>query len=110
MSVNKIWGSSPDDIYFVGLNGSIVHYDGSTFRRMESGTEVDLKDIDGTPDGEHVFAVGWDSNMPAPSVVLELNAGIWSTLYYTEGSLPSDGNMGWVWSVGILEHDLYFPT
>jgi len=107
---NAIWGSSPEDIWFVGSGGSIVHYDGSGFTRMESGTEVDLKDIDGTPDGEHVFAVGWDNNIPAPSTVLELIDGVWNTLYYTEGAFPQDGDVGWVWGVGIHSATAYMPT
>jgi len=108
--INAIWGSSPEDIWFVGSGGSIVHYDGSGFERMESGTEVDMKDIDGTPDGGHVFAVGWDNNIPAPSTVLELIDGVWNTLYYTEGSLPSDGDVGWVWGVGVHNASAYMPT
>ena len=107
---NAIWGSSPEDIWFVGSGGSIVHYDGSGFTHMESGTEVDLVDVDGTPDGEHVFAVGWDHNIPAPSTVLELIDGVWNTLYYTEGALPSDGDVGWVWGVGVHNATAYMPT
>jgi len=107
---NAIWASSPDDIYFVGDNGSIVHYDGSGFTKMEGGTEVDLKDIDGTPDGEHIFVVGWDNNLPAPSTVLELNNESWNTLYYIEGAGPSEGNVGWVWGVGVLQDTVYLST
>jgi len=107
---NAIWGSSPEDIWFVGDSGSIVHYDGTGFTRMESGTDVDLVDVDGTADGEHVFAVGWDNNIPAPSTVLELIDGVWNTLYYTEGALPSDGNVGWVWGVGVHNATAYMPT
>ena len=107
---NAIWGSSPEDIWFVGYNGSIVHYDGSGFTRMESGTDVNLKDIDGTPDGEHVFAVGWDNNLPAPSTVLELKNGLWATLYYIEGAGPSEGCVGWVWGVSVLQDTVYLST
>ena len=45
--VTKIWGSSPDDIYFVGRGGTIVHYDGSNWQRIESGTETIIQDIFG---------------------------------------------------------------
>ena len=105
-----IWGTAPSNLYFVGDNGSIVHYDGVSFNQMESGTDVDLLDIDGTPDGECVFAVGWNSTLPAPCVVLEMTNGIWNTLYYTEGSLPQDGNVGWVWGVGVLQDTVYLPS
>ena len=42
-----IWGTSSLDIYFVGRFGSIVHYNGSTFRKIESGTDIGLTDIYG---------------------------------------------------------------
>lgn len=44
-SIGNIWASSPSDIYFVGRKGSIVHYDGSGFRKIESGTTLDVQDI-----------------------------------------------------------------
>ncbi len=43
--VTRIWGSYPDNIYFVGRGGAIVHYDGHQWRRMESGTGLDMLDI-----------------------------------------------------------------
>tara|TARA_B100000315_G_scaffold195807_1_gene186770 strand:- start:10373 stop:10744 length:372 start_codon:yes stop_codon:yes gene_type:complete len=46
--INAIWGTSSNNVYFVGGNGSIVHYDGLNFVKMESGTEVDLNSITGT--------------------------------------------------------------
>ncbi len=50
--IYDIWGTSSTNLYFVGGNGTIVHYDGSQYRRMESGTDADLKDIDGVYDPE----------------------------------------------------------
>jgi chitodextrinase len=60
--INTFWGTSSSNLYFVGRDGSIVHYDGSTFTEMESDTEVDLEDIDGTEDGQHVFVSGFNSS------------------------------------------------
>ncbi|MFH1214782.1 MAG: hypothetical protein V1681_11890 [Candidatus Neomarinimicrobiota bacterium] len=53
--VEHIWASSPEDIYFVGRKGTIVHYDGSTFLKMESGTDTPIIDICGT-DANHIWA------------------------------------------------------
>jgi len=47
---HKVWGSAPDNIYFVGTEGLIVHYNGTNFTRMSSGTDADLRDIDGVVD------------------------------------------------------------
>lgn len=43
--VNKIWGSSSSNLYVVGNNGNIVHYNGTLWRRIESGTEQIIRDI-----------------------------------------------------------------
>ena len=43
--VNKIWGSSSNDLYVVGNNGSIVYYNGQSWHRIESGTLLNINDI-----------------------------------------------------------------
>jgi len=45
--VDKLWGSSPSDIYAVGINGAIAHYDGARWRRFESGTQLSVYDVFG---------------------------------------------------------------
>jgi len=108
---NRIWGSSPDDIYFVGDNGSIVHYDGSTFRRMESGHDVRLIDVSGTPDGEYVYVVGMDFFSPAYSSIYQIHNGEVETLFYQEFTLPHDDtDLGVVSSVSVNGDTAYFVT
>ncbi|MBC8400151.1 MAG: hypothetical protein H8E14_01540 [Candidatus Marinimicrobia bacterium] len=53
------WGTSSSNMYFVGYEGSIVHYDGELFEQMESGTPVNLVDISGNTTGDHIFVVGY---------------------------------------------------
>jgi len=48
--INKIWGSSSSDLYIVGDNGSIAHYDGLGWQRLESGTSAGLFDVWGHAD------------------------------------------------------------
>ncbi len=55
MSINAIWGASSSDLYIVGNEGKIAHYDGSGWEKIESGTESDLTDVYGV--GENIFAV-----------------------------------------------------
>jgi len=57
-TVNKIWGTSSSDVFVVGNNGNIAHYNGSQWKKIESGTNVDLKDVWGSPDGKVVWACG----------------------------------------------------
>jgi len=108
--INTIWGSSPSDIWFVGDNGSIVHYDGSGFTRMESGTDVDLNNVVGTDDGQYVFSVGYDDSN-GHSVILEKQDSEWNTLYYNESVVPQNGNMGAVYKgTDVLNDTVYFTT
>lgn len=44
-SLNKLWGSSSEDLYAVGNNGNIAHYNGTSWTKIESGTELSLSDI-----------------------------------------------------------------
>jgi hypothetical protein len=79
--VEYIWGSSPNNIYFVGGNGTIVHYNGSTFRKMESGTTCNLDDIYGI-DENHIWAVGTETKN-TQSVILFYNGKEWQILHDT---------------------------
>ncbi|HVM97594.1 MAG TPA: hypothetical protein VMT89_14465 [Candidatus Acidoferrales bacterium] len=53
----KVWASGPDDVYIVGQNGIILHYDGSQFTELGIGVSQDLIGIWGTgPD--NIMVVG----------------------------------------------------
>ncbi len=43
--VNKMWGTSSNDFYLAGTSGQIVHYNGSNWQRIESGTTLDIYDL-----------------------------------------------------------------
>jgi len=74
-TVEHIWASSPDNIYFVGWKGSIVHYNGSSFTKMESGTTCRLEDVWGIDDN-HIWAVGTALH-ELNSVLLFYNGKTW---------------------------------
>jgi hypothetical protein len=42
--VNKFWGTSSSNLYMVGTNGSITHYNGTSWEKMESGTNTNIMD------------------------------------------------------------------
>lgn len=103
--MNKIWGSSPDNIYFVGSNGSITKFNGSSFLLMNSNTDINLTDIYGTPDGSEVWACGWN-NSDGRSVLLRLNNNRWETLWERNGNfinLPYSSFMSTLWTNGRTE-------
>ena len=54
--LNKIWGTSDQDLYVVGNNGLIAHYDGHQWQRIESWTKLKIYNILGKRNdntGEH---------------------------------------------------------
>jgi hypothetical protein len=46
-AINKLWGSSSSDLYAVGNNGNIAHWDGVRWKKIESGTDLQFPDIYG---------------------------------------------------------------
>lgn len=51
-SINKLWGNSLNSIYAVGSGGNIVHYDGTCWQKIDSGTETNINDIWGIHDAD----------------------------------------------------------
>jgi hypothetical protein len=69
--INKIWGRSSSDLYIVGNNGNIAHYNGSSWRRVETGSTATLWDIWGI--NTEIYACGFrNSPPPAESILLKL--------------------------------------
>ncbi len=100
-----LWGSSSSNLYFVGGNGSIVHYDGVSFTRMESGTALNLLDIYGN-DG-NVYTTGHSNGHE--SVALEYDGAQWTTKFLSESLLPGDGTnfLGRIYSVWVNRDTVY---
>ena len=104
-TIRKIWGSSSNNVFFVGGNGSITKFNGSGFSLMNSGTDINLTDIYGTPDGSEVWACGWNSS-DGRSVLLRLNGNNWETLWERNGNnnnLPYSSFMSTLWTSGRTE-------
>ncbi|MDP2302100.1 MAG: glucosyl transferase [Ignavibacteria bacterium] len=121
--INKMWGSSSNDLYVVGNSGSIAHWNGSSWKKIESGTDVDLKDICGTPDSKEIWACGWTSQNGRVAIVKISDTGvesIWDsqtnrTLDIYGGtllnSLWANGNKEFVLVGGqVLRHSLLEKT
>jgi len=57
----KTWGTSEADFYAVGQNGTIIHYNGISWEKLESGTTLDIRDVFGAKNaktgGVEVMAV-----------------------------------------------------
>lgn len=53
----SLWGSGPRDVWAVGENGTTLHYDGTSWQSVPSGTTLFLNAIDGTSP-TNVWAIG----------------------------------------------------
>lgn len=63
-SLYKIWGTR-NNLYFVGNRGTAVHYDGTTWKRIETGTRVVINDVWGAKNprsGEEVVLCAVSDN------------------------------------------------
>ncbi|MDP2362777.1 MAG: glucosyl transferase [Ignavibacteria bacterium] len=104
--INKMWGSSRNDLYAVGNGGNIAHWNGSSWRKMESGTQVDLLDVYGTPDGKTIWACGYSGDY-AVTVLLRYNGNTWSKVY--EGSPNNQNNNEYIGPIsGVWTKSKYF--
>jgi hypothetical protein len=118
-TINKIWVRSSNDLYAVGNDGNIAHYQNSQWRRITSGTDVDLKDIYGTPDGKELWTCGW-SNQNGRVAILEIKGdeveSIWDSQTNTSldiyrglllNTLYANGNNEFLLATGVvLRHSL----
>lgn len=72
-TLRGVWGSSGSDVFAVGDAGKTLHYDGSRWSAMGSGTTSDLGGVWGNS-GSDVFAVG------DYGTTLHFDGGSWSAM------------------------------
>ncbi len=99
-----IYYGSSSDVFAVGEDGTILHYDGSTWSSMISGTSSDLLNVWGSS-SSHVFAVGEDGTILHydGSTWSEMGSGTTNSLYGVWGSSSSD-----VFAVGVSGSILHY--
>lgn len=80
--LDGVWGTSSSDVFVVGANGTILHYDGRSWTAMESGTTQGLYAVWGSSSND-VYAVGYGGT------VLHYDGTSWSS---TPIPYPRGGN------------------
>ena len=70
--LESVWGTSASDVFAVGRDGLILHYDGSMWTSISSGTDNWLRDIWGISSSD-VFAIG-------SGAILHYDGNTWSTM------------------------------
>jgi hypothetical protein len=64
--INKFWGTSKSNLYGVGNKGNIFHFNGVSWRRLESGTDKNIHDIYGLGE-EYIYLIG-SNNTPSEEI------------------------------------------
>jgi hypothetical protein len=111
LSLSKAWGISSNNIYFVGNNGSIAHWDGSSWKKIESGTTTNINDIWGIMNNglSTVFCtVSSMFNPPQDKKILKVTANhkvdsiSWEMDRHVYGCWTRDKNILYVCGVGVF--------
>jgi len=97
--INKMWGTSNTDLYVVGSSGLIAHYDGAQWQRIESGTELAIKDIYGArknENGQYKILCVAEHISPGGSKILSVeNKKV--------RELPTNGLLSWgLWGIWFV--------
>lgn len=101
----RIWGTGPENLYFIGTHGNITHYDGSSFTKLYSRNNMEFWDIDG--DEERVFVLGRELYGPN-SMLVEISCGNTNEIYYSDNANISieDGRYGKLESLDWFNNEL----
>lgn len=100
-TVTRVWGSGNTNLFGVGSRGTLVHYDGTSWSQMPSGTDVDLLDVWGSADGNTVWTCGWEDFKPTILLRLTSQSGVWNTVWseQTPAALREDSLSGILTSI-----------
>jgi hypothetical protein len=107
--VNKMWGTSDANIYIVGDGGSIAHYNGSSWTKIESGTTLNVYDVFGS--GGNVYAVAADLFVNNDHKVFRVNAN--GVVALPDNGIPQSIYSVWVdpWKYSFIVGDgIYSKT
>jgi photosystem II stability/assembly factor-like uncharacterized protein len=73
-----IWGRNPHDVYAAGAGGKLIHYDGTSWEKMDAGTEKHIGAVRGLTDG-NLYIAGQDG------MIMEYDGATWRELYSRVG-------------------------
>jgi len=88
------WGTSSNNMYFVGKSGVILHFDGTNWTKMESGTTENLEEISGTSN-INIWATGYSGHNH--TVLTHYNGSLWKVDSISFIPTPLTGGFGSVW-------------
>lgn len=107
-----IWGTSSNNMYFVGEEGAVIHYDGTDFSQIDCGVDTRFTAVSGTPDGEYVFIAGDNFLLPLRTSAVMLHDGVVQVLYDSDNYDTDEGPEDWgpISAVGVFGDIAYWVT
>jgi len=87
-SIIKLWGSNSNDLYVVGGAGSIANYNGNSWTKLESGTNLFLADI-AVNNSNELFTCGLNMSTVDGIIVMTENGTNFSTLIESDNIPPA---------------------
>jgi len=108
--LHSSWGISSSDMYAVGDSGTILHFDGTNWTKMNSGTTKDIGEIWGTADND-IWADGFNPQT-AESVLLHYDGKTWSEINLQSiGNIgPGNDGVGGVWATDSAGRKIVYIT
>ena len=105
-SLNASWGTSSNDMFFVGDTGITVHYDGTTFTKMPRVTTKNLRKVWGTSHN-NVWASGWNQTT-GESVLIHYDGNVWKEIDLSKlGDIgPGSNGLISVWTIDSAGHNI----
>lgn len=82
--VHKLWGSSENNIWGVGPAGTIVHYNGNEWKKIDFDTQWNFHDITGSESSGSCYTVG--RNMSFTNIILELKQNSVEVIFNSDSS------------------------
>ena len=82
--LRRVWGAEPDNVFAVGDQGALYHYDGAAWVPMDSGVRAPLTDIWGSA-ADNIFAVGAEAAFHGPTryeagTILHFDGSAWTRM------------------------------
>ncbi len=100
--LHSAWGTSSNDMYFVGNYGTIVHFDGTNWTKFPAVTGKELHSVWGTASND-VWAAGFN-DATAESALLHYDGNSWTSIDpQTIGNIgPGNDGLNAVWCVDSM--------
>jgi hypothetical protein len=91
--LRSVWGSSPSDVWAVGDFGTIIHWDGVEWRKVNAGITTPITDVWGTFANE-TYLICYDNITTGTSAIYKYDGSVWQKMS-TIGVFNYGGSTVW---------------